>query len=187
VTRNRGALADREGDRHHSRRQAGRKTRAHRRAPEAAKAVRSYRPREVAAKDRGRQGLALGRSGREGGSRGSTLRLPAEAPAGGTRERGGEDGGGARIRGHRLGAHRTGDGRAAQGGLARPRVPGTVIPRLHRPVETFARPSRFVFVRWPARCSRRRCGRTARRAGFTAGRSIGFTSRPWKSWDCGAS
>jgi len=45
----------------------------------------------------------------------------------------------------------------------------------------------FRFDRWLARCFRRRCARIARRAGSTAERSIGFTSRPWRNWDCGAS
>src|SRR3989442_1441946 len=104
MARSRGAPADREGDRDHPRRQAGRQARADRRAPEAPKAVRPRRPREVATQNRGWQGFALGRSRREGGPRGSALRrgegdlsrheLPAKAPAGGTGERGGADGGG---------------------------------------------------------------------------------------------
>src|SRR2546428_12278640 len=118
MARSRGAPAGREGDRDHPRRQAGGQARADRRAPEAAQAVRSRRPREGAAQNRGGQGFALGRSRRKAGARGSALRcgggglpppqLPAGGPAGGTGEGGGGGGGGGGGRGGWRGAARRG-------------------------------------------------------------------------------
>src|SRR5439155_9134232 len=118
--------------------------------------------REVATKNRGWQGFALGRSRREGGPRGSPLRcgggdrprreLPAEAAAGGTGERGGADGGGPRVRGHGVGTHGAGDGCAAQGGLARGGVPRTAVPCIRRSLERVSRnrPVPFSTAGWLA-------------------------------------
>ena len=54
-------------------------------------------------------------------------------------------------------------------------------------LNVFATPIPSGFGRWLGRCFRRRCARSARRAGSTAERSTAFTSRPWRSWDWGAS
>src|SRR5215472_1375392 len=149
MARGRGTFADREGDRYHSRCPSRGQARALGRAPQATQAVRSRRPREVAAADRGWPGVTLGRSCPPGGASGSALsphrsdlprhELPAEAPTRGARQRGGAIDGGPRVRGHRLRAHGGGGRGPASGRLARRTVPTRAISRLRRPVERVLR------------------------------------------------